>query len=125
MKFTLGEVLKANGYNYNNVPANVKENLKDLIDRINKIGYPKPAYVSSGYRDPEHNACVGGAKNSYHCQGKAIDIKDPGNKIKAFIMANQGILKELGLRMERPEDTNGWCHLDSGKVIWNRIFRAK
>jgi hypothetical protein len=31
-------------------------------------------YISSGYRDPETNRRVGGARNSYHLRGEALDI---------------------------------------------------
>jgi uncharacterized protein YcbK (DUF882 family) len=31
--------------------------------------------VTSGYRSPAHNAKIGGASSSQHCQGKAADIR--------------------------------------------------
>lgn len=34
----------------------------------------KPLVISSGYRSKRLNQIVGGAKNSYHLQGKAADI---------------------------------------------------
>lgn len=36
------------------------------------------AEVVSGYRSPQHNAAVGGAKNSAHMRGNAVDIKFGG-----------------------------------------------
>lgn len=33
--------------------------------------------ISSGYRSPEKNTSVGGAKGSYHLEGKALDIIFP------------------------------------------------
>ena len=41
-----------------------------------KIG--KPVIVNSGYRTPEHNKKVGGAKYSYHMRGMAADIRVNG-----------------------------------------------
>ena len=35
----------------------------------------KPIIITSGYRTPEHNKKVGGAKYSYHMRGMAVDIK--------------------------------------------------
>ena len=31
--------------------------------------------VTSGYRCKDHNEHVGGVENSYHCQGKAVDLQ--------------------------------------------------
>ena len=36
-----------------------------------------PVFISSGYRSPEVNRAVGGAKNSQHTQGLAADFKCP------------------------------------------------
>lgn len=33
-----------------------------------------PVVVTSGYRDPEYNAYVGGAPKSQHCEFRAMDI---------------------------------------------------
>lgn len=33
-----------------------------------------PVVVTSGYRCPDHNKAVGGARNSYHTRGMAADI---------------------------------------------------
>lgn len=50
---------------------------KELIVRLNaiRIRFGKPIIVNSGYRSPEHNAKVGGVKNSFHTQGLAADIR--------------------------------------------------
>lgn len=44
-----------------------------------------PFVITSGYRCPNHNANVGGAKNSFHVQGLACDIACPkGWTVEAF-----------------------------------------
>ena len=48
--------------------ANIQELQKRLLER-----YPE-LRVTSGYRDPATNARVGGAKNSQHTHGTAVDI---------------------------------------------------
>lgn len=41
---------------------------------INQLGFADTAEITSGYRDKERNAAAGGAENSYHTTGNAVDI---------------------------------------------------
>lgn len=43
-----------------------------------QASWGSPLKVNSAYRDPEHNAKVGGAKNSQHTHGNAFDIDVSG-----------------------------------------------
>jgi uncharacterized protein YcbK (DUF882 family) len=62
----------------------IDTHLLDLLYDISmKLNPRKPFHVISGYRSPETNAKLrkrgkGAAKNSYHIQGKAVDIRLPG-----------------------------------------------
>ncbi len=62
----------------------IDTDLLDLLSAISiKLKPEKPFHVISGYRSPETNAKLrkrgkGAAKNSYHIQGKAVDIRLPG-----------------------------------------------
>ena len=62
----------------------IDTHLLDLLSAISiKLKPEKPFHVISGYRSPETNAKLrkrdkGVAKNSYHIQGKAVDIRLPG-----------------------------------------------
>ena len=62
----------------------IDTHLMDLLSAISiKLKPEKPFHVISGYRSPETNAKLrkrdkGVAKNSYHIQGKAVDIRLPG-----------------------------------------------
>jgi uncharacterized protein YcbK (DUF882 family) len=62
----------------------IDTHLMDLLSTISlKLKPEKPFHVISGYRSPETNAKLrkrgkGAAKNSYHIQGKAVDIRLPG-----------------------------------------------
>lgn len=51
----------------------VQTHLQDIRSHFNK-----PVNVNSAYRTPVYNAKVGGAKNSYHMQGRAFDISIKG-----------------------------------------------
>lgn len=41
-----------------------------------------PVIINSGYRTPEWNRKIGGAKNSYHVKGMAADIRVKGHTSK-------------------------------------------
>lgn len=49
---------------------------KDFLDKLNHIRYNigRPLFVNSGCRCEKHNREVGGAENSSHVKGLAIDI---------------------------------------------------
>lgn len=48
----------------------------ELLSLIQKVRscFDKPVIITSSYRCPKHNDKVGGVKNSYHTQGKAVDF---------------------------------------------------
>ena len=68
----------------------IDTHLLDLLSAITiKLKPKKPFHVISGYRSPETNAKLrkrgkGAAKNSYHIQGKAVDIRLPGYRTSAL-----------------------------------------
>lgn len=61
--------------------------------------FGKPVIINSGYRTPEWNTKVGGAKNSYHMKGMAADIVVKGVNAKqvaeyaSVIMQNGGVIR--------------------------------
>jgi len=48
----------------------------ELIAKLQQFrdAYGKPMKITSGYRCKEHNAAIGGAPNSKHVLGEAVDI---------------------------------------------------
>jgi len=72
--------------------------------------------VSSGWRPPAVNAATAGAAvNSKHMTGQAIDLYDPDGDLDDWLMTGEGqaALTALGLWMEHPSATKGWCHLQT------------
>lgn len=56
--------------------------------------FGKKIVMNSGYRDPFHNAKVGGADDSYHTKCMAADFFIPGvdkRKLIAYAMRNKGV----------------------------------
>jgi hypothetical protein len=101
-----------------------------LIERARAAGVPfvlnaAGSLVRSGWRPPAVNAATANAsKTSMHMTGEAIDLEDTRGKIDAWMLANPGVLRELGLWQEHPDATPTWAHvqLRPPKSL-NRVFR--
>ena len=68
---------KCGGKHCNGFPAEPKEKLVKAADKVRNY-FGKPIRVTSGVRDPQHNANVGGVSNSRHLSGKAMDFSVEG-----------------------------------------------
>lgn len=55
-----------------------------------------PICINSGYRTPEWNRTVGGAKNSYHCKGMAADIRVKGYTAKEIAKYADELMENYG-----------------------------
>lgn len=82
------------------VLANIKELATNLQVLRNYLG--QPITINSGYRSPNHNKRIGGAKNSQHVKGNAADIVVKGHTPKDVYLAiekliNAGEMKQGGL----------------------------
>jgi len=78
-------------YQIKDVPTDVIANLTNLAILLNniEIDYGKELKFTCSYRDKEHNAKVGGAKNSSHLYGLAVDIQDLKNELFNWFIANK------------------------------------
>lgn len=50
-----------------------------LALKLAEVYYGAPIFVTSAYRNKEHNKEVGGVPNSRHLWGEAVDIRMPPN----------------------------------------------
>lgn len=92
--------------------------LLDLLQRLqHQVGSRKPYEIISGYRSPKTNAMLRGessgvAKKSLHMQGKAVDIRLPGQDLAK--------LRQAALRMKGGGvgyyPKSNFLHLDTGRV---------
>ena len=89
--FSLGELTKTKYVTEDgNIPSRVViENLKrlclwleELRFRYNEryVSQEEPIVINSGYRSPEVNRLAGGAQNSNHLTGCAVDIRCAGKE---------------------------------------------
>ena len=98
--FTIAEMVQSNTADRlkisNNPPASVRVHLTETITLLEYIraeweeyceqhGLGNPSIrISSGYRSPELNKAVGGAKNSAHLEGYAADLQPVNGAQKEF-----------------------------------------
>ena len=101
---------------------NVQPDFLVLLNEIRR-SYNKPIVVLSGARCPTHNASVGGAKNSSHIEGLAVDLMRSAS-LRVFLEAN---LTKFNIYMEAPQatgdDLSGWLHVTTrAPASGKRIF---
>lgn len=120
--FTYAELSKsvtAKNRGIDNTPNTaVKKNLKALVDNILdplREAYGKPITVTSGYRCPELNKLVGGAKKSQHMTGEAVDIHGVLDK-KSENKRLYDLIKKLNLPYDQliNEYDYDWVHVSFG-----------
>lgn len=99
-----------------NITTKFHNTINDLREE-----YGKPIIVLSGARCPNHNKKVGGAPNSAHCEGRAVDVERTPTLL-AF--CTEAKLAEHGLYMEDPAATPSWLHLsDRAPASGKRVFK--
>jgi len=90
---------------------------EETLDKMQalRIAYGKPLFVTSWYRDPVHNAKVGGSKNSMHLKGQAVDISNKGHDCKALYKAAKAAgFTGFGFY-------NTFLHVDTGRArTWGK-----
>jgi hypothetical protein len=68
--------------------------------------------VNSGWRPHAVNARIPNASpRSRHLTCEAIDLADPDDRLDAWCLANLDVLAAIGLWLEHPDATPGWCHV--------------
>lgn len=97
----------------NALPDKYKANVAALVDRVLdplREAWGRPITVTSGYRCPELNKAVGGAKTSLHLRGMAADIStgDRTENRKLF-----QLVQSLKLPFTQLIDESGfsWVHV--------------
>lgn len=86
------------------LPKELEKNLIELVQNLQVLReyVGKKITINSGYRSPEHNKNIGGAKESFHVRAMAADIVVEGHtpkQIKEIIqhLILTGRMKEGGI----------------------------
>jgi hypothetical protein len=100
-----------------------EQNLEALADYLLdplRGAYGKPIRVNSGYRSPEVNQAVGGARNSQHVRGEAADITAGSVEENRKLF---DLVQQLGLPFDQLIDERGyaWVHVSHRRVGGNRM----
>ena len=94
--------------------AELRINATRVVERINEFLRQAacPGVVTSGWRPHAINAAVPNASpRSKHLSCEAIDLDDPNDELDAWCLRNLPVLESIGLWLEHPDATPGWCHL--------------
>ena len=68
----------------------VDERSMDMLQEL-RYGLNTPLNINSGYRSPEHNKRVGGARNSFHTRGMAFDVRNGRHKVDELVRLARAI----------------------------------
>lgn len=127
MKFTVKELLNAGNHKWkeSEVDDITMRNLKDLCNKLNKLGFLPPRNASSCLRSLADQKRINPkAMGSSHLYGAAVDIADADNKLKTWLKANKQKLVDCGLWAEDYTSTPTWVHLQIyAPNSFNRVFK--
>ncbi len=94
----------------NNIPnLEVTKNLEKLCETLEKIRelVGIPITISSGYRSPELNKAIGGAKDSAHTKGLAADITTKSLTPKVLAL----LIKTSDMKYDQLIYEGTWVHI--------------
>jgi uncharacterized protein YcbK (DUF882 family) len=103
----------------NNVLKNITElakNLQVIRDEVNL-----PISITSGYRSPQHNARVKGARNSQHLLGTAVDLKVKAMSPSSVALVIEKLIQDGKIKQGGIGIYNTWVHYDirGTKARWD------
>jgi len=92
-------------------------NARTMVDRANgllKLVGIAQGMVNSGWRPHSINTVTANASpRSRHLTCQAVDLRDTDGVLDVWCMRNLHALEVLGLWLEHPDATPGWCHVQT------------
>lgn len=127
MKFTIQELLNAGQHKWKESEVDIvtMRNLKDLCNKLNKLGFVPPRLATSCLRSIKDQQRINpSAMGSSHLYGAAVDIADADGQLKTWLKTNSYKLVECGLWAEDYASTPTWVHLQTyAPASFNRVFK--
>ena len=103
---------------------------QDLLDALEafRAAVGSPVLIHSAYRCAQHNAAVGGKKNSQHVAGRAADISVIGKTARELKAIAETVPQIKGFGIDDHKDYLHidvrasevaclWCYSEAGKTI--------
>lgn len=128
--FTLDELISSETAirrGLDNMPTLVEiENLKLLCENVlepirNEIDVP--IHITSGFRSVQINMLIGGAVNSQHIDGKAVDSIAIGMSVKDFYNRIKIMVNEKKIELDQCIlEFNRWVHISFNKNKNRNVF---
>ena len=114
--------------------AEIDQRLVEALQELRDLA-GAPVRVTSGYRCPDHNRAVGGAKQSRHLRGHAADIVIKGlsvagmyelaGRVAAFRNGGIGVYPEQGfVHVDIREVRTRWGHLGGKYVSFEKAMKT-
>lgn len=122
-EFTASQTAERHGIK--NIPSpEIKQNLikvSEGLEEIRQLLGNLPIQISSGYRNPELNRRIGGARKSHHMQGWAADFTcwsygKPIDIVKA--------IKNSGIEYDQLIEEGSWVHISFKPSYRNQTLIA-
>ena len=102
---------------------NLSELCEHVLDPL-RIAFKRPIHINSGFRTPEINNVIGGAKNSQHCLGMAADIT-AGDKEMNKLLFDVILSSGIGFDQCIDEKDYRWIHISYNKNGRQQILHLK
>lgn len=119
--FQLSEFQSKDGASF---PNEVVQNLQVLARQLQvlRTHLGRPITITSGYRSPSHNLKIGGAKDSFHVRGMAVDIQVSGLTPKQVYDTIEQLIKDKKMIEGGLGLYNTWVHYDyrGRRIRWNK-----
>ncbi len=97
------------------IPVNVFKNILRLAEEMQKIRdyFQRSITVNSGYRSPDYNKSIGGAKQSQHLLGTAADIVVKGFSADEVANAIEGLNRIGAIKIGGLSRYDNFTHVDT------------